>query len=240
MYAWSLQSWSVAVEMVLYAFAAVGWRALGRWWWLAGVVLALGAGALMEFPRQVGLYHKLLRGLCGFGLGAGTFASWRILARRLAAAPRGAMTLAEIALCLGVFTMVAGFNDTIPMLVCDGLFALAVLVFAAERGRVSGLLLTRPLMLGGLVSYSLYMVHPLVESLTMTGLQRIAGLAGWGEAFTPVAGNNRPAIGAGYGLLADGAALIALACALAAAWVGHRLIENPARDWSRRIAPRVG
>ena len=240
MYAWSLQSWSVAVEMVIYAFAAIGWRALGRWWWLAGVVFALGAGVLMEFPQQVGLYHKLLRGLCGFGLGAGAFAAWRRLKRRLAAAPRAVMTLAEIALCLGVFTMVAGFGDTIPMLVCDGLFALAVLVFAAERGRVSGLLLTPPLMLGGLLSYSLYMVHPLVESLTMTGLRRIAALAGWGDAFIPVAGNNRPAIGAGYGLLADGAALIALACALAAAWAGHRLIEKPARDWSRRIAPRIG
>ena len=240
MYAWSLQSWSVAVEMVLYALAAIGWRALGRWWWLAGVVFALGAGVLMEFPQQVGLYHKLLRGLCGFGLGAGVFAVWRRLALRLVAAPRAIMTLAEIALCLGVFALLTAYDNGVPIIACDGLFALAVLVFAAERGRVSGLLLTPPLMLGGLLSYSLYMVHPLVESLTMTGLRRIAALAGWGDAFIPVAGNNRPAIGAGYGLLADGAALIALACALAAAWAGHRLIEKPARDWSRRIAPRIG
>ena len=95
--------------------------------------------------------------------------------------------------------------------------ALAVLVFAAERGIVSRLLLTRPLAGLGTISYSLYLVHSQVETAVTQAIARGAGLLGLGGSFVSAPGSNRPALTGPY---ADLAALVAVLAAVAAAIAG--------------------
>lgn len=234
---WSIPSWSISVEMLLYGLAALGWRALGRTWWIAGLALALLAGWLLTRPELVGGYHKLLRGLCGFGLGVAAWQVWTLLEpwlqRRSAAVPG----LAEGVLATGLVAAILRWGFLPFTLAFDLLFALAVLVFAAQRGWLSRLLLARPCVWLGTISYSLYLVHPLAESLTMRALVRGAGMIGLDAGFAALSGSNRPAL---LGTYADLAALAALLTAVAAAALCYRLIEQPCREWSRRIAPRIG
>lgn len=237
---WSIQSWSISVEMLLYVLAALGWRRLGRGWWVASLGIALLAGWLMTRPELIGGYHKLLRGLCGFGLGVGVWRAWTWL-EPWARKPAGtALSAAELGLsALLVWAILrAGF---LPFtLGFDLLFALLVLVFAAQRGVVSRLLLGWPFVWLGAVSYSLYMVHTLAESAAMSALVRLAGALGWQGLFVAGTGANRPALSGALGLYADLAGLAALLVAVLAAGVMYALVERPLREWSRRIAPRIG
>ena len=86
---------------------------------------------------------------------------------------------------------------------------------ALSRGHVSRLLATRALVLGGFISYSLYMTH-----LVWFGLWKAAMQA------TGISG------GALYAL-----ALVAGVCgALGIAWLMWRFVEEPAREWMRGLS----
>ena len=240
LYTWLLQSWSISVELVLYVVAAFGWRAAGKGWWRLSLLFAVIAAAAMLFPEFVGLHHKLLRGFSGFGFGVVAYVLWQRFGVRLAAVGQGLMTLLEIALVLAVVLAVAMAGDDAVFGLYGMGFALVVLIFAAGRGHVSWLLLTRPLVFLGTVSYSLYMVHTLAESAVLSIAARLAvrlGHAGW---FVPIPGNNRPAASPELGVVADLISAGALVFAVLAAWILYRLVEHPARQWSRRIAPRIG
>lgn len=234
---WSIPSWSISVEMLLYALAALGWRRLGRGGWLAGLVLACIAGWLLTRPDLVGGYHKLLRGISGFGLGMAARQLWTRLGPWLRRQGAERMGLAELALTLAMIGAILRWGFLPFTLGFDLLFALAVLVFAAERGIISRLLLTRPLAGLGTISYSLYLVHSQVETAVTQAIARGAGLLGLGGSFVSAPGSNRPALTGPY---ADLAALVAVLAAVAAAALCYRLIEHPCRAWSRRIAPRIG
>ena len=238
LYAWVLQSWSISVELVLYAVAALGWGKLRRGWWQVWLALSVLAGLGMAlFPEQVGLHHKLLRGFSGFGLGVVTFALWQRAEPRLAALPRRAAGVLELACLIIVAAAVHRAGDeAVFWLYCLG-FAGVVLVFAAERGAVSRLLLGRHAQFLGAVSYSIYMVHTLVQSAAGSIAARLAGMAGLGHWFAvPQPGSNRPTLTAEAGLWADLFALAVLGAVVLAAWLVWRLVEDPVRRWSRRQA----
>jgi peptidoglycan/LPS O-acetylase OafA/YrhL len=92
----------------------------------------------------------------------------------------------------------------------------------------------------GLVSYSLYAVHALALALTLTmrALDALAGALGHPDAIITAPGMSRPFAAPGAGLIGDAAVLLGIAVSLAAAWVLYRLVENPARMWSRRQVQR--
>lgn len=237
---WSIASWSIAVELVLYLLAAWCWRPLGRGWWLASLGAGLAAGLALQFPEQLGGYHKLVRGLCGFGLGTGCWIAWQ---RWHGLARRGAgvvWSLAELGIAALVGWTILRFGYAGSFLAYDLLFAAMVLIFACQRGALSILLLTRPWVALGTWSYSLYLVHALAESATMTVLARLGAGLGWGWAFTRGSAPNRPAVAAELGFYADLAGLAALLASVAAAWAIYRLVEQPMRDRSRAFAPRIG
>lgn len=240
LYTWLLQSWSISVELVLYVVAALGWRAAGRGWWILSLLLAMIAAVAMLFPDVVGLHHKLLRGFSGFGFGVAAYVVWRRARTRLDAVGYGAMTLIEAALALVVVLAVATAGDDAVFGLYGVGFAIVVLFFAAGRGLISRILLARPLVFLGTISYSLYMVHTLAESAAMTLAARMASWAGHPDWIVPIPGNSRPAASGDLGLLADLISAGALAVAVFAGWMLYRLVERPAREWSRRVAPRIG
>lgn len=235
LYSWVLQSWSISVELVLYAVSALGWSGVRRGWWQAWLALSVLAGLGMAlFPAEVGLHHKLLRGFSGFGLGVVAFALWGRLESRLSALPRRTAGVLELACLIGVAVAVHRAGDEAVFWLYGLGFAGVVLVFAAARGALSRLLLGRCAQFLGTVSYSIYMVHTLVQSAAGTIAARLAGMAGLGGWFAvPQPGSNRPTLSAEAGLWADLFALAVLGAVVLAAWIVWRFVEDPVRRWSR-------
>lgn len=231
---WNGQSWSIAIEVWLYLAMALAWAALGKGAWRAALAAAALAGLalVVEWDGVVPMTGYLLRGVLGFGVGV---ACWQIWRRREAWLGARVATAIEGAICLSCVAALAWLPPASwRVIAADVIFALAILIFAGERGRVSRWLCAGPWVLLGTLSYSIYMVHPLVLGRA-TDLLRFAGL---GEL---VMADGIPLRRiAAPPLVADLIGLAMLAAAVAAAWLSWRWLEYPARQWSRRRAARFG
>ena len=223
--AWNPQSWSIAVEIWLYLAAALLWRALGGRAWIAALVAALVAGALIltQVTLPV-LTWGVLRGIAGFGLG---IACWRW---------RGCLpggTLAEM-LCLAAIATIFLLSLIEPAPLADLAFAATVLVFAREQGAISRVLLQRWALFLGSLSYSLYMVHVFVVARGMDLLRWV----GLGETTLNDGAPLEQIVAAPW--LADLLGIGLIAACVPVAWFAWRFLEWPARAWSRRRAARMG
>ena len=227
-------SWSISIELLLYGLAVLAFRARR-----AGLAAfyALGLAALALQLAGVNLpvlTNALERGLAGF---AGGLACWQLY--QLRPQPLPFVALFEV-LALGALF---GFVWFVPLFGPPALIlvpAMAVVfVFAQQAGPLSGFLMQRGWVWLGAISYSLYMVHVMV-------LARIADLFLLASRYTaqplarytwqdgiPIKAIDLPLLPA---LLVQGAMIGA--CLLAAHWT-YRLIEEPARQWSRRRAEQL-
>lgn len=222
---WNAQSWSVSVELGLYLGAALLWQGLKDRAALAG--FALSILALTALPLTVPQAGDILRGVGGFGLG---MTVWRLYKRLPPDRwPHLPVVVLEVG-SLPVLLLAAAGNA--PVFVLDLLFAGVVLTFAAERGPVSRVLSSSPARLLGQLSYSFYMVHLLVFAAILRALALVEQRAapGWvrveDQQQVVVLLPTLPA-------LALAAAMILIA--LGVGWIGWRLVEWPARAWSRRL-----
>ncbi len=224
-------TWSISVELFLYALAALAYRGGGKVWLLA----ACGLGALVLHAQWISLpvlTTDLQRGLTGFAAGA---FCWELF-RRQQDKKLPAATLLE-ALSLAALFLFVWFSASIahPELIFVPAAAV-VLVFARQGGALSRVLGTRwPAWLGA-ISYSLYMTHMMVlgraADLVLLA-SRLTGrnLASYGMVEgIPIKSIDLPLLPA----LAVQFAIIAAALVVAH-WC-WRLIEEPARQWSRHYA----
>ena len=227
-------SWSISIELLLYALAVVAFRAQ-RLGLLAFYALGIiGLAVQLAGVNLPVITNALGRGLAGF---AGGLACWQLYQRRPQQLPLAA--LLEV-LSLGALL---GFVWCSPLLGLPALIvipAMAVVsVFAYQAGPISRVLTSRGWVWLGTISYSLYMVHVMV-------LARIADLFLLASRFTgwplarydwqdgiPIKAIDLPLLPA---LLVQFAMIAA--CLLAAHFV-FRLIEEPARQWSRRRAAQL-
>jgi peptidoglycan/LPS O-acetylase OafA/YrhL len=217
------------VEIWLYLLAALAFRLTGRSaFLLAGVV---GVAALVAIPVLARIDEETfraavwaLRGLAGFGLGAALWPVHRWLARRGAIAPGRAGLYEGLSLLAIAVVMQMG----LPHLIADPVFALAVLAFAFDRGIVSRLLHARFFVLLGTLSYSIYMIHGFIVGRWLDLVRYVAPGAIDGRMLL------LPALETNLLVLAILASVVVLS------WLSWRLIEHPAREWSRRRAARFG
>jgi peptidoglycan/LPS O-acetylase OafA/YrhL len=117
-----------------------------------------------------------------------------------------------------VVTLVIAGAVTWSGSVWTSLMAAALLLAGGRMALLEGLLNRRGLQFLGLVSYSLYLIHNQITGATAFALKRFVGNGAVTE----------------LGLLAA----IIVACLLVAA-LGHRLVERPSIEWSRRVSLRV-
>ena len=224
-------SWSISIELLLYALAVMAFRArrpgLAAFYALgvAGLALQL-AGVNMLI-----ITNALERGVAGFAGGLACWQLYRLRPQQL-----------QFAALLEVLSLAAlfGFVWFVPLLGSPALVVLpamaVVTVFAHQTGPLSRILTQRGWVWLGTISYSLYMVHVMV-------LARIADLFLIASRYTanplarytwldgiPIKAIDLPLLPA---LLVQFAMIGA--CLLVAYWV-YRLIEEPARQWSRRRA----
>jgi peptidoglycan/LPS O-acetylase OafA/YrhL len=177
---WNGVAWSVSTEMwtyVAFACLVVLLRPFGG---LAGLALAAGGFAIMAaalvLPHPFGRFVDIGRCLHGFGIGCLLFEAFAALAARRAARglSPGVMTgleAAALALALAPF-LARGLLP--PHLLTALAFAPAVFVFAHDGGALSRLLGARPFVMLGLLSYSIYMIHPFVQSRLMLPVALVA------------------------------------------------------------------
>jgi peptidoglycan/LPS O-acetylase OafA/YrhL len=224
---WHIPGWSISVELWTYAlFAAVCLFARAR---LASVAAAgVAAVAMVAFVRTTNFTESSLgRCLLGFGLGVLCCLAFRQVKWR----PSRSMASAiEVMALSAIAVVVAG---VVSPWFAPWAMSLAVLVCATERGIVSQVLLARPMVELGRLSYSIYMVHTLAINgfWIATNLVRSKGLDLWGlKLRTAHQVYGRDALEGLLFMVAFLTAVVALSA------FTFRYIEQPGRDWSRRYA----
>jgi len=159
---WNGPSWSIAAEVWSYAlFGLMLATRPGRPALLAAMLSA--AALIWLFARrssiEVASDFGFVRCVYGFGLGFVTFELFR---RR----PHRTGTAVEIAViaAIAIFVSLASGRLTFA---APPLFALSIYLLAGGKGGVSGLLRRRAFQFLGMVSYSIYMIHDLLEARLM-------------------------------------------------------------------------
>lgn len=226
--------WSISVELLLYALAALAFR--GGKWGMTALFAAgmLGLGLHLAGLDLPGLTTMVQRGLAGFALGT---LCW-FIHRRLTARLGGASWIEGLALA-GLFLAIALADSPTDAALIIGPAALVVLVFAREQGALSQMLCAAPFAWLGRISYAIYMVHVMVLARIMDLLLLASRGAEVPYAVYDVSGPapvKRMLLGPLEATLLQ-AAMIAVV--LVAAHLAWRWIEEPARQWSRRLAARL-
>ncbi|CAN7703407.1 acyltransferase family protein [Mesorhizobium sp. LjNodule214] len=246
---WNAPSWSISAEFFAYLmFAGVVFTS-GRRAWIWFVTAAVTAPLfLLAFSNRhmdVSFDFGFIRCLYGFSLGAllAWFQHDSIAEARQSLAggrARLAWTVAEIVMIavIGLFVSLAGNNDA--DIAAPFVFALALHLFAHERGLISALLRSRPMLTLGARSYSIYMVHIFVQArmINVAGLiERKLGLGLVGD----ITLRDEAAIGFGAASpwLGFAAIVAMLVATIAASWFTWRFVEMPALAWFRRLAKRI-
>ncbi|AZO08287.1 MULTISPECIES: acyltransferase [unclassified Mesorhizobium] len=246
---WNAPSWSISAEFFAYLlFAAVVFAASGRAWiWFIAAAMTAPLFLLAFSTRHmdVSFDFGFIRCLYGFSLGAllAWFQHDSIAEAREALADgagRIAWTLAELAMIavIGVFVSVAGSNDA--GIAAPVVFALALYLFAHEGGWISSLLRSRPMLLLGSLSYSIYMVHIFVQArmINVGGLiERKLGLGIVGDI--ALRGDQVTGFGLGSPWIGFAALMTMLIGVIVSSWFTWRFVEMPALAWFRRLAKRV-
>ncbi|PBC01881.1 acyltransferase [Mesorhizobium sp. WSM3860] len=246
---WNAPSWSISAEFFTYLLFAGVVFATGRRAWIWFVAAAVTAPLfLLAFSTRhmdVSFDFGFIRCLYGFSLGA--LLAWFqhdsiAEARQTLAGGAGriAWTLAELAMiaAIGIFVSVAGTNDA--GIAAPFVFALALYLFAHEGGLISTLLSSRPMLLLGSLSYSIYMVHIFVQArmINVGGLtERKLGLGIFGDL--SLRGNQVTGFGVGSPWIGLAALIAMLIAVIVTSWLTWRFVEMPALAWFRRLAKRI-
>jgi peptidoglycan/LPS O-acetylase OafA/YrhL len=230
-------SWAVGTEMVLYALSALlfGRGLLGT---LVALALALlGAWGMWEHIQTWGFGFLLQRSLFDFALGV---LAWR-LHRLLTGVEPGAAVLTALELLLvglAIWLFWIPAKDGRYVIAAAPLFAALVLVFARDRGLLARALHWQPFLTLGQLSFALFMVHLfwiILPNRFGPDILRNLGHADWVAPGRQLFGLNSmmppPA-------MATAISLALLAGSLATAWLAWRFIEEPARHWTKRFAPK--
>jgi peptidoglycan/LPS O-acetylase OafA/YrhL len=235
---WNGPSWSISTEFWTYVvFALISvWLGMRNWVLVAAAVTApILLYQVSKTGMDITYDYGLIRCLFGFALGV---ACCRIYRQRPPHAPRagvGVMTLLECLVVAAVVLFVSAAGTSAWSLLAPFVFALAVLVFAAEQGLLSRLFGLPLLKWLGMLSYSIYLTHYLIVFLFPLAVKRIFHVDLW-----------TPALASGESVRLFGRNnvegtffyLVVLALTLAFSALTYRWIETPGRDWSRRWAGR--
>jgi peptidoglycan/LPS O-acetylase OafA/YrhL len=137
------------------------------------------------------------------------------------------------ALVLVIIFVSLANNTTVLSIAAPLVFALVVLVFAFEKGWVSGMLQARPLLFLGTVSYSIYMTHVFVAQRLFDAVNAL-GRFSHINPFThrDIAGYDAYFLGTRL-WHGDVAYVGYIALVIVISSLTYRWIEKPAREWVR-------
>lgn len=231
-------SWAVSAEIVLYALSALLFGRGLPATCIAFALALLGAWGMWEHIQTWGFGFLIQRSLFDFAIGV---LAWRIHQRLSGIEPGAAVVTVLEVIVTGLalwLLWVPGKNGGWVLLAAP-LFAAMVLVFARDRGLLARALHWRPFLKLGELSFALFMVHLfwiILPNRFGPGILRSMGHADWVRPGQHLFGLNSmmPPVP-----LATAISLALLAGALATAWLAWRFIEEPARHWTKRFAPKA-
>jgi len=236
---WNGPSWSISTEVWAYVvFAAVSlWLGMRNWiLLLAAITLPLLLSGLSHTGMDATYDYGLLRCVFGFALGVACHRIHDLWPARPAARHPLLMTAVECLTVAGVigYVWVAGTSGW--SFLAPFVFAVAVLVFAAEAGLVSRLFGLPWLKWLGTHSYSIYLTHfffvmalPIIfKGITRQDLWTVMPLPDGGSV---LAFGRNDLQGALY-------YTAVLAITLAFSAFTYRWVETPGREWTRRWVQR--
>lgn len=241
---WNAPSWSIAAEVWVYFLVAILLSYLGIRSRkllipiIIGSLLVLLVQGEPYLDRTVGT--AIFRCLAGFALGMFSFDIYLKIKDWQISVP----TLLEFTAILAVISFVSVCRPDNPFIIlAPFVFAMAVIVFAREGGGVSRLLKKPFPMLLGTLSYSIYMVHTMVEARMIDVLNVLAKKINLPLAsISPHAGQpmvkmlGRP----DSPLIADAMSIVVLAAIILASLFTYRFVELPCRDFVRHLVGRQG
>lgn len=246
---WNAPSWSISAEFFTYLlFAAVMIAARARAWMVFVAVAAVAPVLLvaLDVPSMdLAAHLGFLRCLYGFSVGA--LLAWclreDILTDRkngLTARERPLWTAAEVTMLAAIVIFVSESGAGRESIAAPLVFAAAIYLFAHEGGWISLILRSKPFLLLGAMSYSIYMVHIFIQArlynvVALVDRKLELGLVG------DITHHGHAASGFGPGspVIAVIAVVAMLALTLGAAWLTWRFVEMPALAWFRTIANRT-
>ena len=243
---WNTPSWSISVEFYTYVLFAIAAAMFGKSRRrLAAVAIAASiAGGLVvwrcsQYYIDATYDYALFRCVYGFFIGSVTYIVVAEV-RRTVAGPTWLFVVGEAAIAAGCVTFVYWTGESPPSLAAPLVFAVAVAVFAFERGWLSTVLATRPLRFLGEISYTIYISHAFVLILiarTFHVLEQktstIATVAyrpdQYHDATLQLMAPFSP-------IFSNLVVFAALAAVVALATLINRVIEVPCRDYFNRLA----
>lgn len=242
---WNLPSWSISTEFHTYLlFAAVSFLSRGpRNLAIAAIAIVLGSGLILIFFSTKGIDATfdlgLFRCLYGFFIGHLTYRIWQ--SENLNGSSKGWIVLESTAVILVlilVWTVNISSGFSAPLV-----FAFTIWVFAHERGPVSRLMNTKPILLLGRWSYSIYMVHIAIltfgwriDSILVKFLHigtRTSFQFPWSDE--PIQLYTFANL-----WVMDALTFIYLATVVALASLSYRLIETPGKTYFNALADKAG
>ncbi len=234
---WNHPSWSIAAEFWTYLLFAAMLIAAGRRAGMAVAIAAIGSAAMLAFVSPDGInatyQFSLWRCLYGFCVGALVW-RWTVAGR----SPVGG-TGAEIAVVASVIAFVSYAGAAPVNLFAPLLFGVAVHVFAAQSGSLSGWLQHNWLQRLGLWSYSIYMVHAFVQSRLDDGMRILAKLGGPALTVTQIRDGRTMEVIGTTPAMGIALTMLMLALVIAAAAFTWRFVEMPGQRWARDLSARL-
>jgi len=220
---WNGPAWSIAAEMWTYLLYAVIFVVAKRWFVAVTSVAALISVIWLYFnvPNLSATFEGgFVRCIFGFSVGVLTYQAYRRfggLRGQLWEVLAIAAVIAFASFAHGAWTFFA------PLI-----FALTIMALATQSGVISTLLMRPFFQLLGLISYSVYMVHVLLQGslgkvLQMTDIVDVA-----------VDERGRTSV-IGPLWVADAVTLAMLALVIGVSWLSYRTVEKPGSDLSRKL-----
>ena len=232
---WNDPSWSIGVEWWTYViFALIAMRMTIRHGLLvtAGLLIAPWFWCTLRHIEPGAGWDETFGCMMCFGLGLliceiRGWALWRHTDRIGLVAG----TILELVAVAAGLWMINHFGQSGLSLLIAPTFAFVIAVFCLERGLVSRLLVTAPMLLIGELSYSIYMIHHFILD-RMVDIVWFMGAA-WHLPIRATASGR--VIIVGNWVACDLFGLLVLALVIAFSVLSFRYVEKPARLWSRRM-----
>lgn len=241
---WNWPSWSISAEFWTYLLSALVFRLFTKGWLAIAAFTCVAAPIWMWIdgaPYLDRTYNlALVRSVYGFSLGA---IAYHLHQGRYWSMPDSVrlVTVFEVALVIAVVVFVTFVGRGPLSLLGPPIFMVVVLIFASEKGQLSRILKAPVFLMLGTLSYSIYMIHVFVEYafldvlalLSKNGPFELVSMQQGTEGMKKALGTpDQPVVAAILGITA-------LVLVVVASAITYRLIENPSRQFSRRIAARM-